>query len=123
MSHLAEQVEVVAADRQHLRAALQVDVGRFVVAARDMADRPQIDHDRSVHLRELRGIELYHQLLQRDADQRLSLAGIVAPGNQGVLRVGTQVVDVVDRDQAQGLSDLRTQRSGAGAAPICSCVS
>ena len=56
------------------------------------------------------------QFLQRRADQRLAgLARVVAPGDQRVLLVGAQVVDVVDRDQAQGLSDL--SRGSSAAAP------
>ena len=48
------------------------------------------------------------QFLQRRADQRLAgLARVAAPGDQRVLRVGAQVVDVVDRDQAQRLPDRR----------------
>src|SRR5207247_120069 len=45
-SHLAEPVEVAAADRQHLPAAFQVNGGRLATA-RDMADRSQVDHDRT----------------------------------------------------------------------------
>src|SRR2546426_10911427 len=56
-SHLAESVEVAAADRQRLLTAFQVNGGRLVTA-RDVADRSQGDHDRSMYLREPGGIEL-----------------------------------------------------------------
>lgn len=42
--HLAEQVEIAAADRQHLAAILQVYLRSLIVAARDVADRAQIHY-------------------------------------------------------------------------------
>ena len=51
-------MQVAPADRQHFVAMLQMDVGGFVVAARDVTDRAQVDDDRTMDLGELRGIEL-----------------------------------------------------------------
>src|ERR1041385_5542254 len=93
--HLPEEVQVAPADRQHFVAALQMDGGRVVVAARDVADRPQIDDDRAVHLRELLGIELREQLLQRARDQRFGrLARVAAPRDARVFRVRAKVIDL-----------------------------
>src|SRR4029453_9358597 len=61
--HLAEQVHVVAADRQHVVASLQVNLGGFVVMPLDVIDRAQVDDHRSVDLRELVGVELLEQVL------------------------------------------------------------
>lgn len=57
-SHLAEQMQVAAADRQHILAAAEMDVGSFVLATRHMADGPQVDHDGAVDLREMDRIQL-----------------------------------------------------------------
>jgi hypothetical protein len=74
-------MQVTAAHRQHLIAALQVNVRGLVEAAREMADRVTVHHHRALHLHEVR-IELFHQLLQRRANERLArLAGVVAPGD------------------------------------------
>ena len=56
-------MQVAAAYRQHFIAALQMNVGSLVQAALDMADRAQVDDDRAVHLRKLRGVELGYQFL------------------------------------------------------------
>ncbi len=107
-SHLPEQVQVAAADRQHL-----VRPFRWIVAvsltprvtwliARRFTTTERCTCD------ELRGVELRHQFLQRRADQRLAgLAAVAAPGDQRVLLVRAQEVDLVDRDQAQRLADRR----------------
>src|SRR6267142_1383084 len=88
LSHLGEWVEVAAARRQHLLAALQVNCSGLVVA-REVADRSQVDHDRAVYLRELGGIEPGDEVLEGCADQGLSrLTVLVAPRDQRVLRFG-----------------------------------
>jgi hypothetical protein len=53
-----------------------------------------------MHLGELVRIQLIAQFLQRRPDHRLHRPTFVAPGNDGVLGVGPQVVDVLDRDEA-----------------------
>lgn len=62
-SHLSEQVQVVAADRQYLASTLQMDMRGLVFTARHVADRAQVDHNRTVHLHEMHGVKLNRQLL------------------------------------------------------------
>src|SRR5687767_10016343 len=88
-SHLPKQVQIASAYRQRLLPALQMDVRSFVRAARDMTDRTQVDHHRAMHLRELRGIELGKELLERGANHRLArLSRVIAPGDLRVLLLG-----------------------------------
>src|SRR5258706_10420534 len=95
--HLTKQVQIAAANGQHLFASLQVDLRGFVEAARDMADRAQVDNHGAVHLRKLRSVELRSQLFQRRADHRLArLASVAAPGDQRVFLIGTEEVYFVD---------------------------
>src|SRR5437868_5268524 len=51
--HLPEEMDVVAAHRQHIVASLQVNLGRFIVMTLHVADRTQIHNNRSMDLREL----------------------------------------------------------------------
>src|SRR5437763_12796417 len=64
----AKPVEVVAADGERLLAPLEVDLRGLVVVPADVADGAEIDDDGAMHLRELVGIELAEELLQRRAD-------------------------------------------------------
>lgn len=76
----------------------------FVVAASDMADPVQVDDDGAMNLGEALGIELIEEFLERRADQRVARLSIgIAPGDARVLVVGTQIVNFVDCDQANGL--------------------
>src|SRR5688500_19950604 len=109
--HLAEEMQVVAAHWQNAVSTFQMNLRRFVVMPLHVADRAQIDDDRSVDLRELLCIELSEQLFQRRPHHRLDGFPSVAPGDEGVLRVGAKVVDVVDRDEAQGFARLRPDPS------------
>jgi hypothetical protein len=61
-------MQIAARHGQPFRAAVQMDLGGFVVGAYDVADRAQVDHDRAVDLGELSGIELGQQLFQRQAE-------------------------------------------------------
>src|SRR5437763_13508032 len=99
----AEPVEVVAADGERLLAPFEVDLRGFVVVPADVADGAEVDDDGAMHLRELVGIELAEELLERRADHGLA----AAPDDHRVLRVGTEIVDLVDGDQAQRLPRLR----------------
>src|SRR5687768_6886027 len=69
--HLPEQMQVVAAHWQNVVSPFQMDLRRFVVMPLHVADRTQIDDDRSVDLRELLCIELSEQLFQRRPHHRL----------------------------------------------------
>src|SRR5438046_10385019 len=66
-SHLLEQMQIVAADRQHFLAAFQMDAGGFVFRCSDIADRPEVDHHRAMDLRKLCRIQLRNQVLQSTA--------------------------------------------------------
>ena len=79
--HLAEQMHVVAAHRQHVAASFQVNLSGFIVMSLDMADRTQIHDDRPMDLCELVGIELVEQVFQRRPDHRLGRFPSVAPGD------------------------------------------
>jgi hypothetical protein len=76
-----------------------------------MADRAQIHDDRPMDLREVLRIKLREQLLQRRPHHRLGRFPSIAPGDDGVLRVGAKVIDVGDRDEAQGFPRLRANPS------------
>src|SRR5262245_56683851 len=105
--HLPEQMQVVAAHRQYVVSPFHVNLRRFVVMPRLMTDGAEIHHDRPMDLRELLGIELLEQVLQRRPHHRLGRFPSIAPGNDRVLRVGAKVVDIVDRDEAYDLPRLR----------------
>src|SRR4029079_15271159 len=102
-SHPSKDVQISSADRQHLAAPLEVDLRGLVVAPADVVDGAEVDDDGAVHLRKVRGIELRRQLLERNPHRGLA----VAPGYDGVLRVGARVVYVVDGDQTENLAALR----------------
>ena len=72
--HLAKQVGVRPADRRRILASLQGKGNAASVVAHRGGDSIQIDHRASVDLLEAIARQLREQLLQRCADQRLSLA-------------------------------------------------
>jgi hypothetical protein len=59
-----EEMQVSPADRQHLGAVLEVQVGLLVRPRCHVADGLQVHHHRAVHLLELRRVELLDQRLQ-----------------------------------------------------------
>ena len=67
-----EQVQEGATDAQHLGAVAEAQVGGLVVIAGNFAHHVHVHHDGTVHLPELRGIELFQQGLQGSADQGLA---------------------------------------------------
>ena len=65
---------------QDVVSTLQVNLRRFVVMPLDTADRAQVYDDRPMDLRELLGVELLEQFLERHTDYRLGRFASVAPG-------------------------------------------
>src|SRR5262245_26701714 len=59
--HLPEEMQVAAAHRQRIGAALEVHVSRLVGAAHHLGHLAQVDDDGTVHLHEGLGIELVDQ--------------------------------------------------------------
>lgn len=57
-SHFLKEVQAAPAHAQALVAALELDVGSFILAAGDAPDRAQIDHHRAVHLGEVCRVQL-----------------------------------------------------------------
>src|SRR5437016_1507899 len=97
-------MQVVAAYGQHVGTALQVNLSRFVVMPLHVADGAKIYDDRPMDLRELLRIELLEQFLERNPDHGLGGRPSITPGDERVLRVRPKIIDVVDRDEAYGLS-------------------
>ena len=61
-----------------------------------MTDRAQIHDDRAMDLRELLRIELVEQLFQGRPHHRIGRFPGVAPRDDRVLRIGAEVVNIVD---------------------------
>src|ERR1700742_41457 len=93
-------MQIAAAHRQNFGAALQMDISRFLRTAHDARDGTKVYDDRSMHLREMRSIELRYQFLQRRPDDSLAqYAARLMPRHHGVLLVGPQKIDILNRNQ------------------------
>src|SRR5262249_35834258 len=71
-SHLAKQVQIRAAHRQHVLAALEMNIRSFILASGDVRDRTEIHDNRSMYLNEVFRIELRGQFPKRRANHRLA---------------------------------------------------
>ena len=117
-SHPLEQPGVAAADFQLFRVAPHADDLAATVVTRDAVDFAYVHQRAAVNLPELVRVELFHQLLDRLADQRLGAGGL----HPRVLFVADKEQHFVHRDHLDGgphagLDARQAWRRGAGVHP------
>src|SRR6059058_197293 len=99
--HRLEQMRERAADVEFFGTRLQRDQRLIAVVALHASDRAQIDDRSAMHLPELLAVQLVEELLDRLADERVAVTG----NDLGVLVLGVEVDDLVDRNQAHRRSE------------------
>src|SRR4029078_5407440 len=98
--HLPEQVLVGLAHLQQLAPILEPQHDMSFEVPAYAFDGVEVHDRRAMHLPEHRGVELFHELLDRIADQPVALGG----NHPGVLRIGLEILHLLDRDELDVLS-------------------
>src|SRR5437762_10511356 len=100
-SHLAKAVGKRPAYCECFRPRLELDERASVKVARRRRDLREVDDRAAVNLPESVRIQRFPQLLERRSNQRFALGGKHA----GVLVVGLEITDILDRDEPHLVAD------------------